>query len=174
MRIFKLLMIVTIVAVVTFAAVAWFSWRGAPANTNVAPVVVNSSGDTNTVQTPPITAGDIPLDASVSYRGLTFILDSALRTNAFRRTQSDDGQQFVVVFFKPFTIDPPTDAVSWVSQDVVLTTSGGLRQRPVEVGLPKLANQSGGFISYQVPVNATGAVLVFGSGADAATVSLGF
>lgn len=173
MRIFKLLIIIAVVAVAAFSAVAWLTWRSAPSSTNTPPLVVNSS-NSNTVQTPPITTGDIPLDASISYRGVTFVLDSALRTDAFRRSRADDGQQFVVVFFKPFTADVPADLAGWVSQEVVLSVRGRQSQRPIEVGLPKLANQAGGFVSYQVPDDATGATLVFGPDPGALSANLGF
>ncbi|MBI4426668.1 MAG: hypothetical protein HY567_03760 [Candidatus Kerfeldbacteria bacterium] len=173
MRIFKIVILVTIVVVVAFAAVAWFRWRGTPSTTNRTPIVTAGVGNTNTVQTPPITSGDIPLDVSVSYRDVTFGLDSALRTETFRRKKADDGQEFVVIFLKPFSSNPPADIATWVSADIQLTASG-VNQRPVEVGLPKLANQAGGFLSFQVPVGTKGMTLAFGSGASATTVKLSF
>ncbi|MBI5405225.1 MAG: hypothetical protein HY976_03280 [Candidatus Kerfeldbacteria bacterium] len=127
------------------------------------PVVAGNTNDSS-VSTPPIVKGDIDVNQSTTYREVTFAIDTALKADAYRRTKAPAGSTFLVLFLKPFVAMPSGDPISWVSSDVRLAADGGATYRPLEISLPASAGVSGGYLWFQVPIDAKGFKLEFGTG----------
>jgi len=164
--------LVTIVVILIATAAIWLGvvlWPEEQAPATVAPPV-----DTNApVSTPPVTKGDIPVGQSVTYRETMFTVETALRASTFRRTQVAEGSEFMVLFFKPFTTDPPSSPSSWAGEEITIRPTGGQSILPTEVSMPNRANVGGGYLWFTVPAGSNEFDLIFGRSADA-TIHLSF
>jgi len=160
-----------IVAAVVAGAVTWLSGRNSNGNVNTPPVGTNTNS--TDVSTPPVVKGDITVKRSATYRDITFTVDTALRTEAFKRTQAPDGSQFLVLFLEPFATDPSDDPLPWASREIKLKTGNADPAGPTEVSLPSKADVAGGYLWFTVPDGSGSYALVFGTGSTAQTLDLG-
>lgn len=136
------------------------------------PVVAGNTND-STISTAPVVKGDIDVNQSATYRDVSFAVETALKTNAYRRTKAPEGSTFLVLFLKPFTAMPTSDPISWVSSDVRLAAAGGTTYALYEASLPASAGVSGGYLWFQIPTDAKNFNLEFGAGGTKQVLDLG-
>ncbi len=170
--------IVIVVAIALLGTGGYFLYRSITSskndNTNAANTNAVFTNTTTPAATPVVLQGDITVDRSVTYKGLTFAVDTGLRAQSFRREQAAEGSEFIVLFLKPFATDPPADMSTWSQSDIHLTTAAGVRVKPKAVELPKKAGIGGGNLVFLVPTGAAGLELRFGPANAEVSTELGF
>lgn len=142
-------------------------------NSNANATVIAGNANSSTVATPPITKGDIAVNASVTYRDLQMTVATALKAEAFRRQQAPSESVFIILFLKPFNTTPATDPLEWSSREIRLK-SGLTLVAPTEVSVPSRSDVAGGYLWFTVPKDAKNFSLVFGAGTAVQTLPLGF
>ena len=161
------------VALVAAAVGVWlFQRQPSDRENNSNALVVGEDVTSATVSTAPIVTGDIPVNQSISYRGVQFDIETALKAAAFRRSQAPNGSQHVVLFLKPFSQAPAEDPLQWAAHDIRLSSSSDPAHIPTEVSIPTSINVSGGYLWFTVPTEARDFALVFGSGPTAQRLNL--
>ncbi len=170
------ILILVTLGVLAIAIGGYLYFRGAspsPDISNVNSTVIAGNANGSAVATPPITKGDIAVNASVTYRDLQMTVETALKAEAFRRKQAPPESVFIVLFLKPFSTTPATDPLEWSSREIRLK-SGATLVAPTEVSLPSRSDVAGGYLWFTVPNDTKNFSLVFGSGTVAQALSLGF
>ncbi|MBI4092996.1 MAG: hypothetical protein HY420_03685 [Candidatus Kerfeldbacteria bacterium] len=175
MRIIRFISIVTVLAILVYVGYWYLTKKSRPpTNRQTNTTVIGNTTNTTTIQTPVIIKGDILVDKSVAYRDTILAIDTALKTDAFRRTKAPAGKEFVILFLKPFTVNPPIHPIAWAGREIRLDSTGGEPVGPREVSVPDQAEVAGGYLWFEVPANEQGFFLLLGIGQAVQTLRLGF
>jgi hypothetical protein len=124
----------------------------------------------------PEETGDIAVDASGTFRDVTFQFSSAELVNAFQEKTAEAGKDFLVVYFRDIPFANQEDVLTWIGRAVTVSDSSDARYsvERVRVITEYSDPNATGYFQFTVPESASDFVLHFSYEETNTSVPLGF